>query len=116
MGPVHYLSYSFTYLVAATASEQIAFLKQRKAQILLHRAYSPRLTSCPAVALVSGDASGVSQEKTYAKDRSTFEEQLPLACTFLGHRFVHHAAIVHGAQFTKTMRNLWRITAKAPLA
>lgn len=48
MGPVHYLSYSFTYLVAAAASEQIAFLKQRKAQFLLHRAFSPRLTSCLA--------------------------------------------------------------------
>lgn len=48
MGPVHYLSYSFTYLVAAAASEQVAFLKQRKAQFLLHRAYSPKLTSCLA--------------------------------------------------------------------
>lgn len=37
MGPVHYLSYAFTYLVAAAASEKIAFLKQRKAQFLLHR-------------------------------------------------------------------------------
>lgn len=59
--------------------------------------------------------SGVSQEKTYAKDRTTFEEQLPFACTFLGHRFVHHAALVRGALFTKTMRNLWKITAQALL-
>lgn len=48
MGPVHYLSYSFTYLVAVAANEQIAFLTHRKAQFLLHRAYSPRVTSCLA--------------------------------------------------------------------
>lgn len=45
MGLVHYLSYSFTYLVAVAANEQIAFLTQRKAQFLLHRAYSPSVTS-----------------------------------------------------------------------
>lgn len=50
MVPVHYLLYSFIYLVAVTASEQIAFLTQRKAvwgrQFLHHRACSPRATSC----------------------------------------------------------------------
>lgn len=49
MVPVHYLLYSFIYLVAVTASEQIAFLTQRKAvwgrQFLHHRACSPRVTS-----------------------------------------------------------------------
>lgn len=56
MAPVHYLSYSFTYLVATAASEQIAFLKQRKAQFLLHRAYSARLTSCLACYIGFWDA------------------------------------------------------------
>lgn len=67
------------------------------------------------VSLVSGDASGVSQEKIYAKERTAFEKQLPFACSFLGHRFVHHAVVVHRALFIKTMRNLWKITAKTHL-
>lgn len=52
IGPLHYLLYSFTYLVAVAASEQIAFLTQRKAQLLLHKAYSPRVMYCLACYVV----------------------------------------------------------------
>lgn len=83
MDPVHFLSYSFTYLVAAAASEQIAFLKQRKAQFLLHRAYRLRLiSSCLACYIGFWGCFGVSQEKTYAKHRTTYEAQLPFHAHF----------------------------------
>lgn len=38
-----------------------------------------------------------------------------VVCTFLGHRFVQHAAIAHGELFIKTMRIFQRIIAKAGL-
>jgi len=66
MGPLHYLSYSFTYLVAVAVSEQIASLTQRKAQFLLHRAYSPRVTFCLACYVgFWGCFSSFARENTY---------------------------------------------------
>lgn len=86
MGPVHYLSYSFIYLVAVAAREQIAFLTQRKAVSFIESLHSKSsILSCLLYWIL-----GMLQQFHKRKHMQKLEPQVRshwglhvVACTFL---------------------------------